>query len=119
MTLKRGWNWNDGAEGSAVQIWYVPVDSAEPAQRLTTEEYDGTWNAQPDWSPDGSKIVFASKRWGHTQLWFMNPDGGKKESFLWFEENFSPSWGGEPPARQLVVQTVDKAFVPPQETEAQ
>lgn len=32
-------------------------------------------NAYPDWSPDGSKLVFQSNRTGNSQIYVMNADG--------------------------------------------
>jgi hypothetical protein len=49
------------------QIWSVRADGMNPTQLTTTGRND--YGA---WSPDGTKIVFASSRGG---LWLMNPDG--------------------------------------------
>jgi Tol biopolymer transport system component len=48
----------------------------------------------PSWSPDGSKIVFASNRVGGVlQIWVMNADGsGASQLTSTPELNMSPSW---------------------------
>ena len=53
-------------------IWSVPV-SGGTAVRLTSREgYDSC----PVWSPDGSKIAFASNRKGGNDVYVMPSDGG-------------------------------------------
>jgi Tol biopolymer transport system component len=42
-------------------------------KRLTTSKW---FDADPTWSPDGSRIVFASARAGGSQLWSMSSNGG-------------------------------------------
>ncbi|MFE9206975.1 amidohydrolase family protein [Micromonospora sp. NPDC007230] len=52
-------------------LWVVSA-SGGAARRLTSDLYD---IAQPDWSPDGSTIVFQSYRDGVFNLWAIRPDG--------------------------------------------
>ncbi|MFF1955682.1 amidohydrolase family protein [Streptomyces sp. NPDC058220] len=79
LTLSEGTNMAaalspDGA-GFAIDllsaIWLVPGDRGE-AVRLTGDLQDAT---QPQWAPDGSRIVFQSFRDGTYQLWSVRPDG--------------------------------------------
>ena len=35
----------------------------------------GSWNFEPEWSPDGSRLVFQSNRSGTTQIYVINADG--------------------------------------------
>ena len=43
--------------------------------RLTADpEVDAT----PDWSPDGKRIVFESRRAGSSDIWVMNADGSNQ-----------------------------------------
>ena len=48
--------------------------SGGTARRLTSDLYD---IAQPDWSPDGSTLVFQSYRDGVFNLWTIRPDGSQ------------------------------------------
>jgi Tol biopolymer transport system component len=52
-------------------IWTLPV-AGGAARRLTDDLTDG---AQPDWSPDGKRLVFQSYRDGTFQVWTVNVDG--------------------------------------------
>lgn len=52
-------------------IWSVPRDGGT-ARRLTVNPAVET---APKWTPDGSRIVFASTRYGAANLFSMNPDG--------------------------------------------
>jgi Tol biopolymer transport system component len=52
-------------------IWTLPV-AGGVAKRLTDDLTDG---AQPDWSPDGKRLVFQSYRDGTFQVWTVGADG--------------------------------------------
>jgi len=43
-----------------------------PATRLTNHS---NWDGDPEWSPDGTKLAFATDRWGQRTVALMNPDG--------------------------------------------
>jgi len=49
---------------------FEEFNSSQPLKKLTNIE-----NAYPDWSPDGSKLVFQSNRTGVFQIYVMNADG--------------------------------------------
>ena len=53
-------------------IWTVPADGGE-ARRLTSQ--DG-YDSNPIWSPDGTKIAFASRRNGGNDIYVMSSQGG-------------------------------------------
>ena len=53
-------------------IWSVPANGGN-AVRLTTQE---SYEANPVWSPDGTKIAFASDRYGGFDVFVMPSDGG-------------------------------------------
>ncbi|HET6970957.1 MAG TPA: amidohydrolase, partial [Phenylobacterium sp.] len=52
-------------------IWSLPA-AGGAAKRLTDDLTDG---AQPDWSPDGKRLVFQSYRDGTFQIWTVGADG--------------------------------------------
>lgn len=52
-------------------LWVLPASGGQ-ARRLTSDLFD---IAQPDWSPDGSQLVFQSYRDGVFNLWTIRPDG--------------------------------------------
>lgn len=53
------------------------------------------FDGEPDWSPDGSRIVFTSVREGGMEIWAMNADGTGFTRLTDSEgDNRSPSWGG-------------------------
>uniref|UniRef100_UPI003F490EE9 amidohydrolase family protein n=1 Tax=Actinomadura sp. CA-154981 TaxID=3240037 RepID=UPI003F490EE9 len=57
-------------------LWTVPVLGGE-ATRLTRVEREAT---EPDFSPDGKRVVFTSYTDGNFHLWLMNTDGsGQKQ----------------------------------------
>ncbi|MFC1937556.1 hypothetical protein ACFLWY_03235 [Chloroflexota bacterium] len=56
-------------------IWVGEVGSERASNLTSNREYrDG----YPAWSPDGSKIAFASMRDGHYEIYLMDADGGNQ-----------------------------------------
>lgn len=52
-------------------IWSLPIGGGT-ARRLTDDFTDG---AQPDWTPDGKRLVFQSYRDGNFHIWSVRADG--------------------------------------------
>lgn len=52
-------------------VWVMRADGNNPRPLTTRDDID------PTWSPDGSKIAFASSRSGSRQLYIMNSDGSE------------------------------------------
>lgn len=52
-------------------IWSVPATGGE-ATRLTSQE---GYDSNPVWSPDGTKIAFASRRKGGNDVFVMSAEG--------------------------------------------
>ena len=53
-------------------IYTVPVNGGDAHQLTTNEAYD----TRPVWSPDGTKIAFASDREGNMDIYVMSKNGG-------------------------------------------
>ena len=56
-------------------FWRMEARPGAPLRELRYEET--TWKARPDWSPDGTRIVYSSylgRQWN--QLWVMTSEGG-------------------------------------------
>ncbi|MDD5311949.1 MAG: hypothetical protein PHO26_02800 [Dehalococcoidia bacterium] len=84
----------------------APVEAAEESSQ--GHSHGGgivIWNSVPTWSPDGSKILFASNRDGNGTvpvLYIMNPDGSdqKKLGFPSEIDGTEPDWS---PATNKIV----------------
>ena len=66
------------------QIWSVEPDGSNPTQLTTNGQND-----YQAWSPDGTKIVFASSRGG---MWLMNADGSNQVRIKGKIEFSHPNW---------------------------
>ena len=59
------------------------------------------WDTGPQYSPDGSKIVFASERSGHNEVWLCNADNSNPVQLTSLESTSgSPGWF--PDGRRIV-----------------
>ncbi len=84
-------------DGYRSQVWVVPTAGGEPLR------YTGGRNdSSPRWSPDGSKLVFVSKRGDGTkegekkakpQLWLLDTGGGEARQLTKVKDGASdPVW---------------------------
>jgi dipeptidyl aminopeptidase/acylaminoacyl peptidase len=100
-------------------LFVVPADgSAEPRQ-LTEGDYE---NAQPAWSPDGSRLVFVSSRGENwdldlvTDLFVLDSEGGEPEQLTASDgECASPAWS--PDGRQIAYHYTPTPFDWPRHTQ--
>ena len=65
-------------ENQNTDMWTYDLQRGS-AKRLT---FDPAMDADPVWSPDGKRILFASSRAGLFQLYIKNADGGEDEKLL-------------------------------------
>jgi WD40 repeat protein len=73
-------------------IWEVPVVPGAPAHELRYEETN--WQARPDFSPDGRRIVYSSYLGRNSlQLWLMPGGGGEPFPVSYGEwDETGPRW---------------------------
>lgn len=97
------------------QLWVVPVDGSKQAKPLFFAKGN---NGSPQWSPDGSKIVFVSNRGDHsligvfhdsqTPIQWLAPDFSSDQSPCWSPDGRSivfvraPSKGGAPDSLTVI-----------------
>ena len=71
-------------------IYVLPIGGGTPTRIAEGLSYE----QQPRWSPDGSRIAFVSDRGGGDNIWTMNADGSDKKQLT--KEDFrllnQPSW---------------------------
>src|SRR5687768_2781139 len=56
-------------------IYVMPVTGGTPTRIAEGLSYE----QQPRWSPDGSRLAFVSDRGGGDNIWLMNADGSNKK----------------------------------------
>ncbi len=81
-----------GPLNGSLDIYTRPVADNTVTHRLTNDPADD-WD--PNWSPDGSTIAFASRRTGDAHLFLMNADGSKQRELdlgpgIYDDPSFSP-----------------------------
>lgn len=71
-------------------IWTAPTKGGM-ARRLTIHE---SYESQPQWSPDGKKILFQGNRFGNVDLFITDPSGSQPQRLTYFSgADFYASWG--------------------------
>jgi Tol biopolymer transport system component/serine/threonine protein kinase len=78
---------------SDLDIWRAEVSSrggVSPPMKLIAST---RWDGAPQYSPDGSKIVFISERSGHNEVWVCNADNSNPVQLTSFESSSGyPGW---------------------------
>ncbi len=77
---------------------YVMNANGTDKRRLTKTTVDGKtnthkvirWSTLPAYSPDSTKIVYASTQSGHSEIWVMNADGTQKQQLTFNAPNNGP-----------------------------
>lgn len=79
------------ASGSESDIFTAAIDGSNRDQ-LTDASTAGGESFDPEFSPDGSRIVFFSNRGGSFQIWVMDADGSNPVGLTTSGNNAFPSW---------------------------
>ena len=67
----------------------MAIDGSDQA-RLTN---DASFDAEPAWSPDSTRIVFSSDRGGIWHIWVMNSlDGSEQYQLMNINDSGGPTW---------------------------
>ncbi len=73
-------------------MWRMTATPGAPLREIRYEET--TWKAHPDWSPDGTRVVYSSylgRQWH--QLWLMTSEGGDPFPLTYGEfDATAPRW---------------------------
>src|SRR5205085_11827028 len=90
-------------------IWTVPLDGSRAARKFTSgEKRDGS----PRWSPDGSRLVFTSKRDGeHMDLYVIPADGGEPVRLTKMKDDVTePEWSPDGSRIAFISRVPDPAY---------
>ena len=68
-------------------LWKVPADGGVATPLTVGESY----NSMPVWSPDGSKIAFASDRNGNLDVYVMPAEGGRATRLTYHSSDEIPA----------------------------
>src|SRR5207244_10526684 len=64
--------------GTGFDLWSYNTDGSGTPLQLTNEAAAGTFNGNPDVSPDGTKILWQRATATESDIWLMNLDGTGK-----------------------------------------
>lgn len=95
------YRWRDDAEGSNqiawstdrngldVEVFVMNPDGSDKSNRTNVFEDDN----KPDWSPDGSQLVFRSSRDGNFEIYRIDADGGNQTRLTnYINIDETPAW---------------------------
>jgi Tol biopolymer transport system component len=76
-----------GPKGLPASLYVMRPDGTGAVRLTDTSSYDG----DPVWAPDGTRIAFVSDRAGSSDIWVMNSDGSA-QARLTSGQDDRPSW---------------------------
>ena len=74
--------------GGALQIWTMKPDGSALLKLTSTPQL----NDSPDYSPNGTRIVFESGRDGQSEIYVMNANGSGQTRLTHSGGNYMPKW---------------------------
>src|SRR5439155_4576852 len=98
-TIRRT-NWDENAYDT--QIWLADVRTGQTRQLTASKKS----SSSPAWSPDGSKLAFASDRTDKRQIYVINPLGGEAETVTTSEEGVD-SFAWSPDGKSIAFTSTD------------
>lgn len=85
-------------------VWTMAVDATGHNPTALTNLTNGQGNSRyPSWSPDGTKVAFASDRSGSWQIYVMDADGGNVVQLTSNGNHTQPAWS--PDGKHIVYTT--------------
>jgi Tol biopolymer transport system component len=81
---------------AAIGLVVIAVMTDAEAYEITQITFEPSYEGQPAWSPDGSKIAFVSDRDGNYEIYVMDANGGNPQR-LTFDASYdaNPSWSSD------------------------
>ena len=98
-----------GRERVRAAIWLAAADGSTPPRRFTTGEKA---DADPRWSPDGTRLAFTSNRADKaSQLYVMPVDGGEPRKLTSLKEDVTQAvWSPDGTRLAFVARVRDEAY---------